>query len=198
MANPILPTDARRLRSELAADDRAWRLGYEAGKRDRWWRRAPEAAFIAAAFGSLVALWVLALRRRASAWLLVGAVLATALAVAVGLVAVPTLAAVSIVRQHRRWHSWRRTGLLAGSWLAGFGALALAYLTIDSWPLIVPAVLLVAWQVETRAGHQQSLRYRPPTDEPPFSDADRMLGHRSPAESKHGSSSRCSAIGKAS
>jgi hypothetical protein len=63
---PMLPTDARRLRSELAADDRAWRLGYEAGRRDRWWRRVPEVAWIAAAFAALLA--SVPVSRRHGAW----------------------------------------------------------------------------------------------------------------------------------
>ncbi|MHB8330493.1 MAG: MerC domain-containing protein, partial [Acidimicrobiales bacterium] len=97
----------------------------------------------------------------------------------------PVFACVSVVRQHRRHRSWRRTGLLATSWLLGFGGLALADLTLNPWPLLVPALLVVAWQISTRLPRHRRSLYRPPTDAPPFTDADRVPWLPTPADRLH-------------
>jgi hypothetical protein len=170
------------LRTELAPQDQAWRLGYEAGRRDHWWRKVPEVAWIA---GGLATLWALTRSHRAHPLLRIVAFYGLLLAARPAIVLSPVLAAISIVRQHRRRHDWRRTGLLAGSWLGGFSAVALAYLTLSAWWLLVPALFLIAWHGLARVQREQRLLYRPPAppfDEPPFTDADRRPGMPTPAD----------------
>jgi hypothetical protein len=172
------------LRTELAPQDQAWRLGYEAGRRDHWWRKVPEVAWIA---GGLATLWALTRSHRAHPFLRIVALYGLLLAAWAAIVLSPVLAALSIFHQHRRRHDWRRTGLLTGSWLLGFGAVALAWSTLSVWWLLVPALLLLSWHVVARVkDHRRSL-YRPPAvDEPPFTDANRRPRLLTPADHRKG------------
>jgi hypothetical protein len=155
----LTTSDTRRLRAEPSAQDQAGRRQYESGKRDRWRRKVREFAWIA---GGLAALWALTRSHRAHPLLRVIAFYGLLLALWGAIVLSPVLAGVSVFRQHRRRRDWQRTGLLSGSWIAGFGGVALAYLTVDPWPLLVPALLVLSWHVVSRAqGRRRSLHRAP-------------------------------------
>jgi hypothetical protein len=77
------------------------------------------------------------------------------------------LAVQSTWRDHRRWRSWGRTGLLAGSWLLGA---AIIVAVQAGWPPLLLTSLPVgfaAWSIERHLRTRRALRYVEPP-EPPF------------------------------
>jgi hypothetical protein len=169
--------DARAIRSELHEQDRLWRMGYEAGLKRR---RLVELGILGAA--------LVFLRKRLHPFVALLVVLMVALVLWPLLYLV--LAVQSTCRDHRRWRNWRRTGLLAGSWLLG-AAIILAVLA--GWPLLLLISLPVAfatWSVERRLRTLRALRYVGPP-EPPFTDADRVPGLPTPAEHHREVGRRC-------
>lgn len=58
----------------------------------------------------------------------------------------PVLTCISVVRQHRRLRNRRRTSILMASWIAGFGAIALAGLT-SILGCLVPVILFAVWHI---------------------------------------------------
>jgi hypothetical protein len=160
--------DARAIRSELHEQDRLWRMGYEAGLKHH---RLVELGIVGAA--------LVFLRRRLHPFvaLLVVVMVAVALWPLVYLV----LAVQSTWRDHRRWQSWRRTGLLASSWLLGAAVIVAVQ---AGWPLLLLISLpvgIAAWSIERHLRTRRALRYvKPP--EPPFTDADTQPGLPTPAK----------------
>jgi hypothetical protein len=145
----MLPSDARRLRSELSAGDRAWRAGWEAAKRDRWWRRVPTTAWVV---GGLVALWVLVLHRPHPLRFLV-AFAATFGALCLLPVLVTVHAVHTIVVQHKVHRSWRRTAWLSAVWGAGLGGIQPApFLPAPSPGPRLPSVSVQPWLAQVPVG----------------------------------------------
>ncbi len=160
--------DARAIRSELYEQDRLWRMGYEAGLKHR---RLVELGIVGAV------LVFLRKRLHPLVTLLVIVMVAVALWPLVYLV----LAIRSTWRDHRRWRSWGRTGLLAGSWLLG----AVVIITVlAGWPPLVLVSLPVgfaAWSIERHLRTRRALRYVEPP-EPLFTDANRRPGLSTPVD----------------
>jgi hypothetical protein len=143
-------------------------MGYEAGLKHR---RLVELGIVGAA--------LVFLRRRLHPFvaLLVVVMVAVALWPLVYLV----LAVQSTWRDHRRWRSWGRTGLLAGSWLLGAASIVAVQ---AGWPPLLLMSLPVgfaAWSIERRLRTRRVLGYVE-SPEPPFTDADRVPELATPAE----------------
>jgi hypothetical protein len=181
LAPRMTATDARRLRSELSADDRAWRAGFEAGRRDRWWRKVPMTAWVV---GGLVALWALSLRRPHPL-----AFLFAFLATFAALLLLPVFVVIhgfhGIIFDRRVHHSNERTVVLCSAW--GFAVLGviLVFITNSVWPLLLPVLAFGGWQVFSPWERHSRGLYRPPVDEPALTDADRRPGLPTPADHRN-------------
>lgn len=124
-----------------ARDALAWQAGYDAGSRQRHRRLTVAIVGVFLVLGRIH--WSTAL-----AWLVVVAILSPLL--------VLTLAVELIVRQHRRWHDWRRTLAVSLTWAVGAGLVLLAIVAGSAW-LLVLVVGVVAWTIEgCRRGRRES------------------------------------------
>jgi len=158
----LTPTDSRQLRSDLARDNKLWKSGFDAGKRER------KALLLGGVIGAGIVFARRSIRRD----------LGTGLAVALFLLMVavllsPVLILVGAVHtcraEWRRHHSGRRLALLAGSWIAGSACLWLALVYRVPWLLIVPLVLALGWAVDhhyTRRRRSPTTAYKPAPLEP--------------------------------
>ena len=106
--------------------DRAWRQGFEAGRKHR--------------FAELVGLGGVLVLLRRHVHPLVLAVWGVLLAVVLSPVLVVVAAVVTCRRSWREWRSWRRTVALAATWAAGVGLVCLAARIPSPWPLVAIAV----------------------------------------------------------
>jgi hypothetical protein len=151
-------------------------MGYEAGLKHR---RLVELGIVGAA--------LVFLRRRLHPFvaLLVIVMVAVALWPLVYLV----IAVQSTWRDHRKWRSWGRTGLLAGSWLLGAAVIVAVQAGWAPLLLIALPVGLAVWSIERRLRTRRALRYVEPP-EPPFTDADRRPGLATSAEHHREAGSR--------
>jgi FtsH-binding integral membrane protein len=144
----LTPTDARQLRSDLHAQDRAWRAGFEAGLREH--HRLVVVGLILAA--------VVLLRRH------LHPVLGLLFALALLFVLWPLVAVVLAVevtrREQRRWHSWRRTLALGATWATG---MLLVFVTIayalPALVLVLIPLAVLAWWIDERVRLHRQLRY---------------------------------------
>jgi hypothetical protein len=160
----LTPTDRRQLRSDLARDDRLWKLGYDAGKRER------KALIVGGIIGAALVFARRSIRRD----------LGTGLAVALFLVMVaivlsPVLILAGAVRscrrEWRRHRSGRRLALLIASWAIGSTCAYLAWYHRSPWPLVVPGALALGWAIDHHLGRRHGARKaRRPDPLEPFPD----------------------------
>lgn len=142
----MLPTDRRKLRSDLHRQDVAWRMGYKAGRYERW------ALLGAGALGAVVE-WTLGHRERArpSGWhLIAGLIWLVLLGLLLSPIWLVLFAGWSLRREWRSYHHKARLATLGVLWLASGLAAWLAF-AWSGWVLVAVPGMASGWVLCERA-----------------------------------------------